>query len=453
MRVLIDGMNLALERGTGVATYARNLCACLAADDSAVSILYGRNVTAHREPLLREVAFYNTSENRLRSGARIVFDMLRSALPMRPYAVPQTGVVMRRQLAARFPIDAAIYNLPSLFQIALSKFEMGLGMLEITPPEPVDVAHWTYPMPIRVRGARNVYTIHDMVPLRLPFATLDQKSRHYRLLKAIARTADVIATVSEVSRADILAMLPVSPDRVVNTHQSVTLPQALLDAPETDLAAELRGMARGVAAATEDAAGAGGRPPALSPQGFYLFVGAIEPKKNLDRLLQAYLAAGVAEPLVVVGKQAWQYEDTVRMMRRVPNVIYLDYLPFAQVVTLMRTARAMLFPALYEGFGLPVLEAFLCGAPVVTSSCGATAEIAGDAALLVDPYDVGAIRDAIRRLSGPEHAALSAELIARGRRRAAAFAPERIAPRLRALYETAQGADRGGRSVRERAAA
>jgi hypothetical protein len=236
MRVMIDGMNLALEQGTGVATYARNLVSCLRREGREVAILYGRNVTAHRDPLLREVAFFNAAENRGRSKARVAFDMARAMRPLRPYAVPDTGLVLRRELAARFPPADALYNLPSLFQIALSKFEAGLGMLEIETPEPVDVAHWTYPMPLRVRGARNVYTLHDLVPLKMPYATLDHKSRYWRLMRAIALGADAIATVSEASRRDILEMLPVEPERVHVTHQSVVIPKALLETPETELA-------------------------------------------------------------------------------------------------------------------------------------------------------------------------------------------------------------------------
>lgn len=435
MRIMIDGMNLALEQGTGVATYARNLVTCLQREGHEVSILYGRNVTRHRSPLLREVAFFNATENRARSRLQIGIDLARSLRPVRPYAVPETNQVIRTELSARFPRSGALLNHRSLFNIALSKFEAGLGFLEVDPPEPVDVAHWTYPMPLRARGARNVYTIHDMVPLKLPFATLDSKARHFRLLRAIARHGDAVATVSDTSRDDILAMLPEPPALVVNTHQSVSIPPALMAADDGDLAAEIASVSESLAAQAPP----GLAPRRLAPRAFYLFVGAIEPKKNLRRLIEAYQAAGVSEPLVVVGRRAWQFKDTETLMARTPGALYLDYLPFRQVVALMRTARATLFPSLYEGFGLPVLESFLCGTPVVTSAHGATAEIAGDAALLVDPYDVGDIRDAIRRLSASDSESLRTEMAARGLARAAAFDEARIAPRLTALYREVIG--------------
>lgn len=444
MRIMIDGMNLSLEQGTGVATYARNLVACMRREGRHVSVLYGRNVSVHRNLLLREVAFFNAVENRGRSRARILWDTLRALAPLKPYAVPQTGAVLRQELGNRLPAANSLLNQKSVFQIALSKFEAGLGMLEIVPPEPVDIAHWTYPMPLRVRGARNVYTLHDLVPLKMPYATLDQKSRYYRLVRAIAREADAIATVSEASRTDILSMLPADAARVSVTHQSVSIPSALLDTPESDLAGQLAGLAGGLRTDRKPRA-------TLKPRGFFLFVGAVEPKKNLRRLIEAHLAANIDEPLVVVGKQAWQFEEVLRMMERAPAIHYLDYLPFSQVVMLMRTARAVVFPSLYEGFGLPVLEAFLCDTPVITADVGATAEVAGDAALLVDPYDVRSIRDALRRLSasGDPARELGATLATRGRVRAQFFEEAAIARRLAAFHDGVAAAPPRPRPARE----
>ena len=110
----------------------------------------------------------------------------------------------------------------------------------------------------------------------------------------------------------------------------------------------------------------------------------------------------------------------------------IGFVPFAPLMSLIRGARGVLFPSLYEGFGLPLLEAMLMGAPVLTSTAGSLPEVAGDAALLVDPYDVDAIRDGIRALD--RDADLRAHLVERGRIRAEAFSPERYRERLRAAY-------------------
>ncbi len=110
----------------------------------------------------------------------------------------------------------------------------------------------------------------------------------------------------------------------------------------------------------------------------------------------------------------------------------LDYAPFRLLVNLIRGARAVLFPSLYEGFGLPALEAMLLGTPVVTSNTASMPEVVGDAALTVDPYDVSALVRAIQAVDGD--AELRARLAAAGPRRAAQFSPERYAARLEALY-------------------
>jgi glycosyltransferase involved in cell wall biosynthesis len=427
MTILIDGMNLALEQGTGVATYARNLSYCLRRLGRRTLALYGRRMPAYRDPVLREAAFLDSREERARSVPRFVADLVRSIAAERPAVVPETGLVLREQLRGRLPAADGFLNLDGLFLKAHAKFVWRLGMLEIDPPEPVSVAHWTFPLPIRVRGAKNIYTVHDMVPLKLPYATLDIKSRYYRLMRMIARSADRIVTVSEASRRDILSMLPIAEDKVVNTYQSVAIPPELLEPQANDLAAELQSVAE-----VRRADGTFER--LFEAREFFLFVGAIEPKKNLKRLIEGFLAAGVQQPLVVVGRRAWQYEEVEAMMKRSPRVVYLDYLPFSQLVTLMRSARALVFPSLYEGFGLPVLEAFLCGTPVITADASSTAEIAGEAALLVDPYDVRSIRDAIRALAAPDSGPRRAELAERGRRRAEEFGEARIAARLDALY-------------------
>ncbi len=422
MRVLIDGMNLGLGRGTGVATYACNLARCINRREAQLSVLYGRNIDQQQDSLLREIMFADTWE-RPAGTAQYVRRLLTSLSAQRPEAIPDTGLVERASERGPPPEADEILNAPNVYFQAAAKFRWFGRFLEIRPPRKVDIAHWTYPLPIRVAGARNIYTIHDLVPIKLPYLTLDRKARHLKLLRRIAAEADMIVTVSETSRADIVATLGCAPEHVANTYQSVNIPDGLLARPVADLAADLAHLpARAASSAT------------LSPNGYYLFVGAIEPKKNLLRTVEAYLASGVAEPLVVVGRPGWSCERELALLKTIPRIIHLDYLPFETVIALMRCARGLLFPSLYEGFGLPVLEAFVCGTPVITSNLGATREIAADGAILVDPHDVASIRDAFRSLSGSDSEQIRANLIARGKTRAAAFSEDVVLARLGALY-------------------
>ena len=156
--------------------------------------------------------------------------------------------------------------------------------------------HWTYPLPARVVGAKNIYTLHDLVPLRLPHTTLDRKRRYLQLMRRLTASADHIVTVSEASRRDIIDLLKVPEHRVTNTYQAVSVPHEVAAKSDAELRLELQ------------------RSFGLEAGGYYLFFGAIEPKKNVGRLIQAYLASGVKAPLLIVGKRAWKSRQELRLL-------------------------------------------------------------------------------------------------------------------------------------------
>jgi glycosyltransferase involved in cell wall biosynthesis len=227
-------------------------------------------------------------------------------------------------------------------------------------------------------------------------------------------------TVSEFSRRDIIKLTGMSEDRITNTYQSVSMPADLLARSDDSVAADLEHIFD------------------LDMDGYFLFLGAIEPKKNVSRLIEAYTASGSKRPLVIAGGLGWQFEGDLKRIQDerflsyrmngqsiVPRrmVRQLDHVPFDQLVSLIRGARALLFPSLYEGFGLPVLEAMLLGTPVITSNVSSLPEIAGNAALLVDPTSVTSISQAIRTLD--KDTDLCFDLVERGRKQAAKFSPER----------------------------
>jgi glycosyltransferase involved in cell wall biosynthesis len=182
----------------------------------------------------------------------------------------------------------------------------------------------------------------------------------------------------------------------------------------------------------------------LTPRGYFLFFGALEPKKNIGRLLEAYLSAGTATPLVIVGGKGWKSEGELGLLQLRgepagdgPRIRRIDYLPFGTLQRLIRGARAVLFPSLSEGFGLPVAEAMALGTATLTSTEASLPEIAGDAAVLVDPYDVQAIAQGIRRLD--QDAELRAALEAAGPRQAARFGAAAYQARLTEMYAGVMG--------------
>ena len=182
--------------------------------------------------------------------------------------------------------------------------------------------------------------------------------------------------------------------------------------------------------------------------GYFLFCGAIEPKKNLARTLEAYAESGVRRPLIIAGSDGWLNDAELRRigdrrfasvrqtpegLRRERQVRRVRYVPRHHLVALIKAARALLFPSLYEGFGLPVLEAMVLGTPVITSTAASLPEIAGDAALLVDPYSCASIRQAL--ISIDADADLRYELARRGPQQAKKFSATAYDDRLRMLYQ------------------
>ncbi|WP_052389463.1 glycosyltransferase family 4 protein [Belnapia moabensis] len=431
-RLFLDGYNLALGQGTGVATYARNLSLAMGTLGAEVGVLYGTRAAPSINPLLREIAFFDERVGdppKWLIALRRMKRMLRGPFGELAVSVPISGQVIATTFRDRLPHFDEIWNTQDLFQQAHAHFRVFGRELRVTIPGRPQLMHWTYPLPLRATGTRNIYTMHDLVPLRLPYTTLDNKRRYFRLNRRLGRRADHIVTVSEASKRDIVSLLGVPEERVTNTYQAVDIPRKFSEVPMQQVAAEVQGSF------------------GLDAGGYWLFFGAIEPKKNVGRMIQAFLASGVEGPLVIVGKKAWKSEEELRLMfddhirylvqegmtlRTRHKIMLLDYAPFRLLVNLIRGARGVLFPSLYEGFGLPALEAMLLGTPVITSNTASMPEVVGDAALTVDPYDISALVQAIQVMDRDE--LLRARLAQAGPQRAALFNAERYAARLANLY-------------------
>jgi glycosyltransferase involved in cell wall biosynthesis len=171
------------------------------------------------------------------------------------------------------------------------------------------------------------------------------------------------------------------------------------------------------------------------PERYFLFIGTLQPRKNIARIVQAFnlwrAQSGDHETaLVLAGGRGWLFDPA--WIDGVDSVILPGYIDDADKGALYAGARALVFPSLYEGFGFPVLEAMLCGCPVITSTTSSLPELAGDAALLVDPLSVEYIAEAMRRVDNDEH--LRAVLIDKGRVQAARFTWENAAHRLLELW-------------------
>ena len=433
-RIYIDGFNLALEQGTGVATYARNLSFALRDLGAEVGVLYGTSATTtSANSLMLEITFFDTRTRKHFWLFQALKNFRRTLmLPFGEIAfqVPVTGRVIRNTFQSRLPYFDHIWNVQDLFTKESLHGRLLGGRMNVHFREAPDIMHWTYPLAIRVPKAKNIYTLHDLVPLRLPYTTLDNKRHYFRLIRHLTKKADHIVTVSEASKKDIIDLFGVSEDRITNTYQAVDIPSIYRDKAISDVKNELAGTF------------------GLDYKKYFLFFGAIEPKKNVGRLIEAYLASGATDPLIIVGKKAWKSDEELSLIADNDHVRYLltngnitekrfrvmqiDYASLPLLVSLIRGAKALLFPSLYEGFGLPALEAMSLGTPVLTSNTASMPEVVGDAALQIDPYDTRALVEGIRALDSD--ADLRGRLTEAGPIRAQEFSPERYQARLSKLY-------------------
>ena len=268
-----------------------------------------------------------------------------------------------------------------------------------------------------------VVTIHDLAILRFPerFRTWFRNYARF-VLPRIAIKAAKIITVSESSRTDIIERLNQSPERVVAIPNGVS-PGFRPQSGDSDEMAAVRRRYE-------------------LPSRFAITVGSVEPRKNLVRLLHVVQAlrsdAATSDvQLVHVGPQGWLNRDVAQTYRELglkSAVRFLGYVPAEDMPTLYSLAQVLVYPSLFEGFGLPVLEAMACGCPVVTSNVSSLPEVAGSAAVLVDPTSNESIADGVRRVW--IDAALRGELRKLGLDRATQFSWERAARETARVYDS-----------------
>ncbi len=261
-----------------------------------------------------------------------------------------------------------------------------------------------------------VVTIHDLTFLRRPELVTPGAARYYSQVPRSVRRARAVIAVSATTGHDVVTMLGVPQDRV----HVVPLAADPLFRPVDDEV---------LLRAARDRFGL--------PDRFVLFVGTREPRKNLGALLDACTEVrdgGGRVPLVLVGEEGWLSDDLERRARTQENVTILGPVSADDLVAIYNLATVLALPSLDEGFGLPVIEAMACGTPVVCADRGALPEVAGGAALLVDPHDVGGIAAALTSVM--EDAPLHDRMRRRGLARSATFGWDRTAKETAAVYRS-----------------
>jgi len=279
-----------------------------------------------------------------------------------------------------------------------------------------DVFHATNLVRRPPRKPRLTATIHDLTCWLMPELHPPANVRADRAFAELLRRADGLIAVSESTRQDAIRTLGIPPEKITVIHSGIAAPFFDVDEAQAAAVRVRYGLKRP----------------------FVLFLGTIEPRKNVDLLAEAFAALPdslrAEFDLVIAGPLGWAPAGTIARLR---TLRYLGYVPEPDLAPLTAAAAVFAYPSLYEGFGFPVAQAMAVGIPVLTSNISSLPEIAGDAALLVDPRSLAEIREALARLLLSP--ALRSELGARGRRRASTFRWEDCAARSLRFFQDVTG--------------
>jgi glycosyltransferase involved in cell wall biosynthesis len=284
----------------------------------------------------------------------------------------------------------------------------------------VDLFHAPHYVLPPLTPCRSVVTIHDCIHLRFPQYLPSRFAYRYARgsLWVATHRSTRIMTVSEASKRDILTYFP-GPESKIDVIPNA-IDERFWEMPDQDEIWRVRE-----------------RYQLHDP--FVLYAGNIKPHKNVERLIEAFhmlRASGFDVKLLIIGDEVSRHGTLRRTVHRHQlhqYVRFLGFVPDQTLAVLYRLAAVFVFPSLYEGFGLPPLEAMASGTPVITSNVSSLPEVVGDAALLIDPYDPGAIADAMRRVLRDD--ALRQSLRVRGLARARHFSWERSIARVRDIYD------------------
>lgn len=271
--------------------------------------------------------------------------------------------------------------------------------------EKLDLLHVQYAAPPFIKTPL-VTTVHDISFEHHPeYFTRKEVMQFKATIPRAARKARRIFTVSEYSKRDIAETYNIDPAKIVVTYDGVGADFKPVPESQRNVTLQRYNI----------------------KQPYFLAVGNLQPRKNIARLISAYdeLRNGkpkVEHQLIIVGKKAWKYNpifSEARSSRWSDDIIFTDYVPVADLAAIYSGATVFIYPTLFEGFGLPPLEAMACGTPVITSNCSSLPEVVGEAAIKINPFDVSEIAQAMIELVG-DHEKVDS-LIKKGKRQAAKF--------------------------------
>lgn len=270
---------------------------------------------------------------------------------------------------------------------------------------PVDMFHsFNWYFPPQSKG-KKIATVFDMTAISHP-EWHQEKTSQLDLLRfeKIAKNADLTVAISKSARKDFLKFSPASKVEVI--YPAVR---------ENLLGKDGKGVLEKYG---------------LKP-GYFLSVATLEPRKNLEGLIQAYLQTDIKEPLVLVGGAGWKSDKLSQFARENPNIILPGFVPDKDLPALYKNASCFVYPSFYEGFGMPVLEAMELGAPVICSETSSLPEVGGEAVIYVDPYSLKSIKEGLLEVLDEKK---RQRMIKAGLKQVKKFSWEKSAEKLIRLY-------------------
>ena len=318
-------------------------------------------------------------------------------------------------------IETAVRTIDNLLEPSWKKLTSTVQNIQLQKYlSGTDIFHSSDVLNYALPGAKSVTTIHDLTTLILPEYHLPHiQKMQAEKFRFAQEQADVIIAVSENTKQDIVRLLDIEPERVHVVHEGVE--------------PGLRPLSPEAITPTLSAFG-------LEPQTYILHVGTIEPRKNLVRLVEAYsqVHQAMQQPpkLVLVGRKGWFYDEVyakVTALSLTKDVLFFDTVSDDELPAFYNGALLLVYPSLYEGFGLPALEAMACGTAVVAANTSSLPEVVGDAGILIEPTDVAAITNAILLILEDEHQ--RARLCQKSLEQARKFTWKKVAQETLAVYE------------------
>jgi glycosyltransferase involved in cell wall biosynthesis len=302
---------------------------------------------------------------------------------------------------------------------SLSSFWRTWGIHRQIKMQKLDIYHGLsneLPWSIKKTGVKSVVTIHDLIFLRYPeyYPVFDRQIYKLKFRHA-CRVADIIIAISEATKADIITYFGTAPEKIEVVYQTCDpVFRILLDDNKKELV----------------------RKKYILPEKYILYLGTIEKRKNALSLIKAYLIANPDIPLLIAGRPTDYLSEINEFLKLNPvgdRIIFRHNIDSADLPALYQSAELFVYPSVFEGFGIPILEALYSGVPVISSTGSCFAETGGDAALYCDPYNVNQMSECISKVLNDPNARKS--MIDKGFEHAGRFDEPNVASNLMKIYQ------------------